>query len=105
MLTSLCEGQFGPQVKAEDSEPIGRDTEPSPGLRPPSPIRWERGWGSGFRSVLRTGKPPRRGRLSGTAAGILWVCFAGNCVGAGSDWPVVGGEPGGSRYSSLVQIN
>ena len=37
------------------------------------------------------------------AAGILW--FAGSCVGAEKDWPVVGGEPGNSRYSSLTQIN
>jgi quinoprotein glucose dehydrogenase len=36
---------------------------------------------------------------------ILCTWFAGNCSGAGNDWPVVGGEPGSSRYSSLKQIN
>jgi quinoprotein glucose dehydrogenase len=46
-----------------------------------------------------------RFHLVTSASGIFWLLLAGNCGGAGEDWPVVGGEPGGSRHSTLTQIN
>ena len=49
---------------------------------------------------------PQRTRLGKFAAGILLIFLASTSVGLGeNNWPVVGGEPGNSRYSSLSQIN
>jgi quinoprotein glucose dehydrogenase len=55
----------------------------------------------GFVGFRAQKKIPR----SATTSTILCVLLAGNCVGAGNDWPVVGGDSGNSRYSSLTQIN
>jgi quinoprotein glucose dehydrogenase len=51
----------------------------------------------------KTANTARRRMFATIAAGLF--CLADNCVESGNNWPVVGGEPGSSRYSTLIQIN
>jgi quinoprotein glucose dehydrogenase len=56
-------------------------------------------------SLLPTRQTARRRGFLRTAFAILSTSLVVNCFSADKDWPVAGGEPGGSRYSSLTQIN
>lgn len=50
----------------------------------------------------------RRGSGSSTLGGLLWLALAGGTAGQEalrSDWPVYGGDPGGTRHSPLSGID